>query len=337
MNLVSTIDDLSARVDAELSSIVNARKMPLYGMMSYHMGWRDERGISDIPLTIQRTHGVLCLLACRAAGGDLDVALPAASAVELVQNFCEIHDDVQGGNPQRDNRDAVWWVWGPAQAINTGDGMHALARLALFRLLDRGVSSVKTFQAVQLLDEASLQTCEGRFLDIEAQERIDMSLDAYLKMTESKSGALVSCAMMLGALAATDDERVLDALGASGAKLGVAMQMRADMRELWNPMGEDAAPSTEVMNKMKLLPVVYALENAKLSDKRKIGEIYFKRVLEPDDMVKLRGVIEEMGVRDACEKLVTQYHDEVVASLGIPGISEEGRADIERFADSLLE
>ena len=337
MTLISTIDDLSARVDAELSSIVNSRKMPLYRMMSYHMGWRDERGISDIPLTIQRTHGVLCLLACRAAGGDLDVALPAASAVELVQNFCEIHDDVQGGNPQRDNRDAVWWVWGPAQAINTGDGMHALARLALFRLLDRGVSSVKTFQAVQLLDEASLQTCEGRFLDIEAQERIDMSLDAYLKMTESKSGALVSCAMMLGALAATDDERVLDALGASGAKLGVAMQMRADMRELWNPMGEDAAPSTEVMNKMKLLPVVYALENAKLSDKRKIGEIYFKRVLEPDDVVKLRGVIEEMGVRDACEKLVTQYHDEVVASLGIPGISEEGRADIERFADSLLE
>ncbi|MCH7786649.1 MAG: polyprenyl synthetase family protein [Chloroflexi bacterium] len=336
MTLISTIDDLSARVDAELSSIVNSRKMPLYRMMSYHMGWHDERGLSDIPLTIQRTHGVLCLLACRAAGGDLDVALPAASAVELVQNFCEIHDDVQGGNPQRDNRDAVWWVWGPAQAINTGDGMHALARLALFRLLDRGVSSVKTFQAVQLLDEASLQTCEGRFLDIEAQERIDMSLDAYLKMTESKSGALVSCAMMLGALAATDDERVLDALGASGAKLGVAMQMRADMRELWNPMGEDAAPSTEVMNKMKLLPVVYALENAKLSDKRRIGEIYFKRVLEPDDVVKLRGVIEEMGVRDACEKLVTQYHDEVVASLGIPGISEEGRADIERFADSLI-
>ena len=336
MNLVSTIDDLSARVDAELNSIVNSRKMPLYRMMSYHMGWQDERGLSDTPLTKQRTHGVLCLLACRAVGGDLDIALPAASAVELVQNFCEIHDDVQGGNPQRDNRDAVWWVWGPAQAINTGDGMHALARLALFRLLDRGVSSEKTFQAVQLLDEASLQTCEGRFLDIEAQERIDMSIDAYLRMTESKSGALMSCAMMLGVLAATDDESIPDALGVCGAKLGVAVQMRADMRELWNP-DDDAAPSTEVMNKMKLLPVVYALEKAKISDKRRIGEIYFKRVLEPDDVVKLRGVIEEMGVRDACENLIAQYRDEAMASIDIHGISAEGRADIEKFADSLLE
>ena len=336
MTLLSTIDDLSARVEAELNSIVNSRKMPLYRMMSYHMGWHDERGLSDTPLTIQRTHGLLCLLACRAVGGDLDVALPAASAVELVQNFCEIHDDVQGGNPQRDNRDAVWWVWGPAQAINTGDGMHALARLALFRLLDRGVSSEKTFQAVQLLDEASLQTCEGRFLDIEAQERIDMSIDAYLRMTESKSGALMSCAMMLGVLAATDDESIPDALGVCGAKLGVAVQMRADMRELWNP-DDDAAPSTEVMNKMKLLPVVYALEKAKISDKRRIGEIYFKRVLEPDDVVKLRGVIEEMGVRDACENLIAQYRDEAMASIDIPGISAEGRADIEKFADSLLE
>jgi geranylgeranyl diphosphate synthase type I len=336
LNLISTIDDLSARVEAELSNIVNSREMPLYRMMSYHMGWHDERGLSDTPLTKQRTHGLLCLLACRAAGGDLDIALPAASAVELVQNFCEIHDDVQGGNPQRDNRDAVWWVWGPAQAINTGDGMHALARLALFRLLDRGVSSDKTFRAVQILDEASLQTCEGRFLDIEAQERIDMSLDAYIRMTENKSGALVSCAMMLGVLAATEDERILDALGVCGAKLGVAMQMRADMRELWKPGDEDTAPSTEVMNKMKLLPVVYALEKANVSDKRRIGEIYFKRVLEPDDVVKLRGVIEEMGVRDACEKLVMQYRDGVVASLNIPGISADGRADIENFADSLI-
>ena len=69
---------------------------------------------------------MLCLLACEACGGP-DVALPAAAAVELVQGFTEIHDDVQGGIPTRDGRDAVWWVWGPAQAINAGDGMHGWA------------------------------------------------------------------------------------------------------------------------------------------------------------------------------------------------------------------
>ena len=118
--------------------------MPLYRMMSYHMGWEEAEGHPGGAFTVGRVHGVLCLLACSAAGGDIHVAKPAAAAVELVRNFCQIHDDVQAGNPQRNNRDAVWWVWGPAQAINAGDGMHALARLALFGLKQNGISSAMT-------------------------------------------------------------------------------------------------------------------------------------------------------------------------------------------------
>ena len=64
----------------------------------------------------------------------------------------------------RGERETVWWKWGPAQAINAGDGMHALARLALFGLQDAGLSAGSTFRAVQILDEAGLRTCEGRFL-----------------------------------------------------------------------------------------------------------------------------------------------------------------------------
>ena len=336
MAISTVVDDLTGRVDAELSSIVTSREMPLYRMMSYHMGWNDQHGRSDAPLSKQRTHGVLCLLACRAAGGDADVALPAAAGVELVHNFCQVHDDVQGGKPQRDDRDALWWVWGPAQAINAGDGMHALARLALFRLLKKGVSSAKTFRAVQLLDEASLQTCEGRFLDLEAQERIDMSVDSYMSMVASKTGSLTSCAMRLGGLVASDDEGVHDALAGCGERVGVAMQVRSDLRELWGGEQGDAAPSNEVMNKKKLLPVVYALEKASISEKRRLGDIYFKRVLEAEDVARLREVIQELGARQHCEELVERYRNEALASLDVPAVSDQGRDDIERFVDSLL-
>ncbi len=322
--------DLAARVDAELGDIVASRDMPLYKMMAYHMGWSDETGRSAEPVPSDRTLGVLSLLACRAAGGDPEVALPVAAAVELVYNFCLIHDDVQGGIPKRGQRDAVWWVWGPAQAINAGDGMHALARLALFRLLKKGVSSATTFKAVQLLDEASLETCEGRFLDFEAQERIDLNVEAYLKMAASKTGALVACGMRLGALVATDAQEVIDALGACGAKIGVAMQLRADNRELWDEEG-----SPEVMNKKKLLPVVYALEQSDISAKRRLGDIYFKRVLDPDDVVKLRELLDEMGAREAGERLVAGYLSEAAAALDVAGISPEGKRDIERLLDAV--
>ena len=332
----TTIDDLTAQVDDELRDIVDSRDMPLYAMMSYHMGWSEASGRSDPPVAKPRTLGVMCLLASTAAGGDPSVALPAAAAVELVQNFCHIHGDVQAGSPQRDGRDALWWVWGPAQAINAGDGMHALARLALFRLLQRGVSSATTFQAVQILDEASLQTCEGRFLELEAQERLDMSVAAYLKMASKKAGALVACAMKLGGLAAAAAEPVLEGLEACGEKLGTGMQIRDDLRAIWGGSREPSAPSPEVLNKTKLLPVVQALEKATVSDKRALGDVYFKRVLEPEDVVTVREVIERLGAREDCEVLVGRYRDEALEALDTTGASAHGKLEIQRLVDSLL-
>ena len=328
----TAVDDLSGLVDAELREIVGSRDMPLYDMMSYHLGWGDRQGQPTEYATRERTHGVLCLLASLSVGGDLDTAIPAAAAIELVDNFCAIHDDVQAGNPARDNRDAVWWVWGPAQAINAGDGMHALARLALFGLLERGVSSETTFRAVQLLDQSSLQTCEGRFLELESQERIDMSVDAYLRMAALKSGSLLSCAMKLGS-AVHEKETVLDAFTRCGESLGVAMETESDIRALWD---EEAGPTAEAMNKTKMLPVVYALEKASISEKRALGEIYFKRVLDGDDVVKVRDIVDQMGVRDECQALVSKYRDEAVAALDNPGIGEDGRAQIVGYVDSLL-
>ena len=332
MTASSVVEGLASRLESEMRDIVGSRKMPLYDMMSYHMGWDGEHAAPDGI----RPRGALALLACRAVEGDVDVALPAAAAVELVNGFCEIHDDVQGGMPQRDNRDAVWWKWGPAQAINAGDGMHALARLALFRLIERGVSPDVTFRAVQILDDASLRTCEGRFLDLEAQERIDLSVESYLEMASSKSGSLVSCAMKMGALAALADEPVVEAVGRAGDRLGVAMQMRSDVRELWGSGERVPASSPEVMNKKKLLPVVYAVETASAKGKRRIGDIYFKRVLGSDDVAVLREAIEETGTRGGCEELIEKRRAEVAAALDAAKLPAEGLADINDFIDTLL-
>lgn len=334
MPITKSISELTARVDSELQAIINAREFPLYRMMSYHLGWSDAEGrASDAPLSSERVHGALTLLACDAVGGDTDACLPAAAAIELVDKFMQIHDDVQEGSPQRNQRDAVWWVWGPAQAINTGDGMHALGRLALFRLLERGVPADRVFKAVQLVDEASLKTCEGRFRDLEAQERIDLSVDAYMSMVADKTGALLSCAMRLGALVGGDDAAA-DALGACGARVGAAMQIRSDLRQIWGDDPQDQ-PKVEMLNKKKLLPVVYALENATISEKRAMGEIYFKRVLDMDDAFRLRGVIEEMGARKACEAMAAQLVADATDAVNSAGISADGKARIADYIGAL--
>ena len=338
MDGTPTIEELNDLVEAELREMLEPRQLPLYRMMSYHLGWDEgPAGATNSQITsAARSHGVASLTACFAAGGDLRAALPAAVAVELVSSFCQVHEDVQGGLPQRNGRDAVWWVWGPAQAINAGDGMHALARLAVFRMQDAGVPPEATFKAMQLLDEACLSLCEGRFQDLEAQDTMNLSVEQYLEMASKKTGALLSCAMSLGALAASAEGSLQESLSACGASLGVALQIGRDLGEIWDEDQSGSGPSGEALNKKKLLPVVYALEVANPNQKRRLGDIYFRRVLESKDIESLRQLLEELGARDHCHKVASRYRSGAEAAIHGPGVSPEGAAALNRLVGSLL-
>lgn len=324
--------EVEAAIEAELHEMFQSRDLALYDMMSYHMGWESDSIEFSNPVPGSWIHGVACLTACAAAGGDVSTCLPAAVAVELVHGFTQIHDDVQSGSPQRAGRDAVWWKWGPAQAINAGDGMHALARIALFSLNDRGITPATTFRAVQILDEASLTLSEGRFQDLDTQERIDLSVDSYLKMASDKTGALYAGSMKLGALVGGADEQLVDSFGEFGSKIGLARQIQDDLNELW---GDDEA-SPEVLNKKKLLPVVYAVQEADISVKRRMGDIYFKRVLEPNDVAALRGLLEETGGKKFSEDTVENLRNDALASLDKMQLAVESRDMLQNLASAIL-
>lgn len=90
------------------------------------------------------------------------------------------------------------------------------------------------------------------------------------------------------------------------------------------------------MNKKKLLPVVYAIEKASVSEKRRLGEVYFKRVLEPHDVISVRKLLEELGVKDDCEKMVNQYRADAEAKLDITSVSPESKSSLSEYFDSLL-
>ena len=243
MSAEARIDGLSERVDAAMRALIDARTMPLYRMMAYHHGWEDRQGDPDTHRPKTRLRGAACLAACEAAGGEIVDGLPAATAVELIESSFQVHDDVQSGSPQRDGRDSVWWTWGPAQAINAGDGLYALARMAVLQMRDSGAGPAATFEALGVLDAASLEVCEGRFEDLDAQERIDLSVDAWLGMADKKTGALFGCAMRLGAMAAAADAAVAEALAECGRAFGIAFQVRVEMRQVWDS-GEDAPAPT---------------------------------------------------------------------------------------------
>ncbi len=332
---IQDLEPLHADLDAEIEAILRPREGLLYDMMLYQLGWADKQGEPLPKPRPPRPYSLLTLLSAHAASGTHRPALPAAAAMELVHTFIEVHKDVQEGNPRQESRPSVWWVWGPGQAINVGDGLHALGRSALFRLADNGLPLDRVLQALGHLDEACIRMCEGQYVELSHQERLDVSRSSWLKMAEDLTGSVVSCAMTLGALAATDNEETVDAFQQAGLKLGLAYQIRQDIQAVWgNENGGPASPS--LLNKKKLYPVATLLESADLSTKRALGDIYFKRVLEPDDHQQLLSLLDANDVRAEAESTVAYYYSRAEDALQAANLEVEALQPLLEYARNLV-
>lgn len=324
-------------IEDHLRSVVLEQDFPLYRMMAYHMGWMDDQGEPVPGLTVtERVRSTLCLLSCEALGGRAADALPAATAVELTHSFSQIHEDIQSGAPERDHRPPVWWVWGPAQGINAGDGMHALARLSLLRQTNAGAAPEAVLTAVARLDAASLRLCEGQYLDLAFQERVDVSLEAYLGMAEGKTAALIGCSAELGALAAGADETLAGSMAEFGVKLGLAMQVRADVQALWAARTQEQPLPDDLLNKKKSFPVIYGLRSATAGERRALGDVYFKRMMEPEDFQRLVEVLDRLGAREFSLQKIESLYREALDSLDRVGVPNGWREELAGLAGYLV-
>ena len=53
------------------------------------------------------------------------------SSLYLFKSGLSIHEEIGAGTPNINNKDTLWWKWGPAQAINAGDCLYSLSRLMI--------------------------------------------------------------------------------------------------------------------------------------------------------------------------------------------------------------
>ena len=305
----SDFRSLHENILADLQKVLKAKDLPLYDMALYHFGVADKNLDNRGPIM---KYGILAQLILMSQGKDTGKFYSIASALELINGFLEVHDDVQAGNPTREGRDALWWVWGPAQAINAGDAMNSLARVIIVGLEENGVSGDLIYKALQIVDQALIETMEGRFQDLEMQEKLDVSEDEYLSMSKSKRGALVGASLALGALFSGLNSEVQSNLIECGRNVGVASQINDDLKEILVDRDDG---NVEFLNKKKLYPLVMAMNKAGPSQKRKLGEVYFKRVLLEEDLRVVREIIYELDVIDLCKEKLHMYKINALDSL----------------------
>ena len=310
---------LVADTEAEIRRVIGERDPStngVYDMVRYHLGL-DGTGAS----AGKRMRPLLGLLAYASIAGDYRAALPGAAAVELGHNFSLVHDDIEDGDAERRHRPTLWSIHGIPQAINAGDMLFSLSRIALHRLTDLGFSDARVLRLMRLYDETCVALCEGQYIDIWTSEHDDaMSVELYFDMIGRKTAALISASIQAGALLATDDEAVIDRYRAFGWSLGIAFQLNDDLLGIWGVEQRTGKEPTDIARRKKTLPVIYAFEHATGPDRDRLVELYAAAHEAPDRTDEIVEILERTGAREFTRSEARRHRDEALAHLDAAGV-----------------
>jgi len=325
------LGEMIAATEDEILRLVTDRDPStagVYEQCRYHLGLDGPTGVSG-----KRMRPLLGLLAYASITGEYAPALPGAAAVELGHNFSLVHDDIEDGDRERRHRPTLWSLHGIPQAINTGDMLFSLSRVALHRLTDLGFSDHRVLRLMRLYDETCVALCEGQFIDIRASESDEiMSVALYFDMIGRKTAALISASIEAGALLATEDEAVIDRYRAFGWDLGLAFQLNDDLLGIWGDERATGKEPTDVARRKKTLPIIYAHEHASPRDRERLVELYTDHEDSPAAVAEIVAILERTGAHEYTRAQARLHRDQALAELDAAGVVDAAaRAHLEEI------
>ena len=182
----------------------------------------------------KRLRPILCLAACELAGGDSELAMPTAVALEMIHTMSLIHDDLPAmdNDDLRRGRPTNHKVYGDAVAILAGDALLTRA----FEMVALRSPGVPAGRLLKVVGELSLVSgapglVGGQVVDLECEgKQVDLETLEYIHL--HKTGALLKACVITGALIGGADDAQLESLRTYARGIGLAFQIVDDILDV---------------------------------------------------------------------------------------------------------
>ena len=321
--------DVAARVEAALADIFKKERAI----------WHKLDPALDAPLGDlaefvasggKRIRPAYCHWGYVTGGGDPDDAgsLAACCAVELLQAFALVHDDVMDGSPTRRGNPTVWarfiarhrkagWHgedrrFGEAAAILVGDIAMVMA--------DRQLGGVDS-EVHRVWDALRTELNMGQYLDVIGTARGAVSVDGARSIMRYKTaGYTIIRPLQLGA-ALAGTPKLAPQLAAHGMPLGIAFQLRDDMLGAFGNSARTGKPVGDDLREGKPT-VLLALardgaDDAQLAVLDRVG-----RDASDTDIASIQQVMVDTGAVAASEAETEVLLGEALAAIdGLPNVN----------------
>ncbi|HMO32169.1 MAG TPA: polyprenyl synthetase family protein [Lacibacter sp.] len=279
----------------------------------------------------KRVRPVMCLM-----GNELFDAIhpdtwQVAAAVELFHNFTLIHDDIMDQAPLRRGMETVHQRFGVNTAILAGDAMMIMAYDYIRRVHKDALPAI-----LALFNRTALEVSEGQQLDMDFEQRSDVTLDAYKQMITLKTSVLLASSLEMGAVMGGAGAGNAKHLYEFGKNLGIAFQVQDDYLDAFgDPAKFGKQVGGDILANKKTFLMIHAASSASSGDRVLLQELMLSN---PSDKVEqVLGVFRRTGVDAWARELKKQYLNEAMQHLDEIAVLSKRKEPLRQLAAFLVQ
>jgi len=220
---LATLTQPAAAVEAYMSQFLESRPLPANLLQAIQYALLGSG---------KRLRPILTLRASQAVGGEETQAMAAAAAIEMIHCFSLVHDDLPAMDDDdlRRGRPTLHRHTNEAMAILAGDAMMGLA----FELIATRISDPQLASRITLeLASATNDMIAGQVYDTVPDHLASATPMEQLQTTHRhKTGALIRCAVRMGALCGQASKDQLHAMTTYAEAIGLMFQIVDDLLDV---------------------------------------------------------------------------------------------------------
>jgi len=278
----------------------------------------------------KRIRPVMVLMATELFTNDTNKALDVALAIETFHNFTLVHDDIMDNAPLRRGKITVHEKWGVNNAILSGDVMMVES--------NKHLSKVDILVLKPVLDtfNATAQgVCEGQQLDMEFEQRTDVSIAEYIEMIRLKTAVLLGGAMKLGAIVGGANTVDADLLYSFGENLGIAFQLQDDILDVYgNPEKFGKQVGGDIISNKKTFLHLKTLELAQYDEIESLTSITTDQDFKVKDVTN---IYNKYQIKELATAEMNSYLEKANNSLNELAVADEKKTQFRELIQQIME
>jgi geranylgeranyl diphosphate synthase type II len=261
-------------------------------------------------------------------------ALPIAHTVEVFHNFTLVHDDIMDDAPIRRGKPTVHTKWNDNTAILSGDVMLIAAYESLMTFKDEGRLS----RLVRVFNRVAREVCEGQQMDMNFEQRGDVSIEDYLHMIELKTAVLLGGSLEMGAIAAHAKEKDVTNLSEFGRYIGIAFQLQDDILDTFGDADKFGKRiGGDIVQNKKTFLLLKAMKEGTGQQSKRLRELYSEMPADEEAKIdEVTHIFRDIGIHDIAAAERDKFRDKAFGHLEEVQVAEEEKGLLHEMTDLVI-